>query len=96
MEIVTNHSALQYFGTKQKLSEQQIHWIEYLSEYDYTIQHKPEKEAVIPDALSRRPDYKHKVNNEYIMIPKEQIQDIPLKTKKINDELTAKKLQNHV
>ena len=30
------------------------------------------------------------------MILKEQIQDIPLKTKKINDELTAKKLQNHV
>ena len=44
--------------------------MEYLSEYDYTIRHQPGKEAIIPDTLSRWPDYKWKVNNEHIMILK--------------------------
>ena len=87
---------LQYFGTKQSLSERQIYWMEILSEYNYTIQHQPGKEAVIPDILSRRPDYKRKIDNTHIMIPKEKIQHMPLKTNKITEEITKKKLQEEI
>ena len=96
LEIITDHSALQYFGTKQSLSERQIHWMEILSEYDYTIKHQPGKDAVIPDALSRRPDYKRKIDNTHIMIPKEKIQETPLKINKINNEITKEQLQEAI
>ncbi|KAM4065604.1 reverse transcriptase (RNA-dependent DNA polymerase) [Hirsutella rhossiliensis] len=39
---------------KQQLSERQARWAETLSRYSFTIKHRPGKEAVVPDTLSRR------------------------------------------
>lgn len=52
--ILTDHLNLQYFTKKQPLSERQARWAETLSRYNFTIKHRPGKEAVVPDALSRR------------------------------------------
>ena len=92
IDIITDHSALKYFGTKQKLSERQVRWMETLSEYNYTIRHQPGKEAVIPDALSRRPDYKRKIDNNMTMIPSKAIRtQLPvLITKTVRIEMQEK------
>ena len=56
--------------TKTKLNKRQGRWVDFLAEYNFTIEHQPGKEAVIPDALSRRPDYiKKKVDRKRQLIP---------------------------
>ncbi|KJZ69574.1 hypothetical protein HIM_11036 [Hirsutella minnesotensis 3608] len=52
--VWTDHLNLRYFTKKQQLSERQARWAETLSRYNFTIQHRPGKEAVVPDTLSRR------------------------------------------
>ncbi|KJZ68122.1 hypothetical protein HIM_12487 [Hirsutella minnesotensis 3608] len=52
--VLTDHLNLRYFTKKQQLSERQARWAETLSRYNFTIKHRPGKEAVVPDALSRR------------------------------------------
>ena len=50
--VHTDHQGLQYFQTKQRLNSRQASWAEKLSEFDFTIQYKPEKDMGKPDALS--------------------------------------------
>ncbi|CAJ2651960.1 unnamed protein product [Trifolium pratense] len=52
--ILTDHRNLEYFMTRQKLSERQARWAEYLSRFSFQLIYRPGKEAVVPDALSRR------------------------------------------
>ncbi|KJZ71397.1 hypothetical protein HIM_09185 [Hirsutella minnesotensis 3608] len=40
--------------SKQQLSERQARWAETISRYNFTTKHRPGKEAVVPDVLSRR------------------------------------------
>lgn len=53
-EILTDHLNLRYFMRKQQLSERQARWAEILSRYNFTLHYRPGKQAVVPDALSRR------------------------------------------
>jgi hypothetical protein len=53
-EILTDHLNLQYFMKKQQLSERQARWAETLSRYNFVIRYRPGKQAIVPDALSRR------------------------------------------
>jgi RNase H-like domain found in reverse transcriptase/Reverse transcriptase (RNA-dependent DNA polymerase) len=53
-EIITDHKNLEYFLTKRKLNERQVRWAFELSRYNFQIVHRPGKQAVVPDALSRR------------------------------------------
>lgn len=63
--VLTDHLNLQYFTKKQPLSERQARWAETLSRYNFTIKHRPGKEAVVPDALSRREqDMPHSIEDE--------------------------------
>lgn len=52
--ILTDHKNLEPFMTKKLLNERQVRWAEFLTSFRFTLQHRPGKEAVIPDALSRR------------------------------------------
>ena len=51
---VTDHRALEYFMTKQKLNARQARWAEYLSRYNFKITYRPGCENRAADALSRR------------------------------------------
>jgi len=56
-EIWTDHNNLAYFRTKQHLSRRQARWSLFLSQFTFTILHKPGAYNKA-DALSRRPDLK--------------------------------------
>ena len=55
--IHTDHQSLKYIQTQAQLNNRQARWIEFLSEFDFTIEYKPGESGLmrIPDALSRRP-----------------------------------------
>ena len=56
--VYSDHISLKYIHTQPKLSKRQIRWSTELAEYDFDIFHKPGKENVVADALSRRPDHR--------------------------------------
>jgi len=56
--IYTDHESLKYLDTKNSLSPRQIRWMEKLAEFNYVIHYRKGSLNVVPDALSRRPDYK--------------------------------------
>ncbi|KAJ6437064.1 hypothetical protein O9K51_10361 [Purpureocillium lavendulum] len=63
--VLTDHLNLRYFTKKQPLSERQARWAEMLSRYNFTIVHRPGKDAAVPDALSRREqDMPHSAEDE--------------------------------
>ena len=56
-EIHSDHKNLQYFMTNQKLNRRQACWSLELSEFNFTLVHKPGSTMTCADALSHRPDY---------------------------------------
>jgi len=53
---------LKYFATQPKLSSKQVRWQDTLALFTVDIRHKPRKENVVPDALSR----KHQLKVVYV------------------------------
>jgi len=53
---------LKYFSTQPKLSSKQVRWQDTLALFNVDIWHKPRKENIVPDALSR----KHKLKVVYV------------------------------
>jgi hypothetical protein len=67
-EIWTDHKNLEYFQKKRQLSERQVRWAEILARYNFTLKYPPGKQAVVPDALSRREqDMPQNVEDERLM-----------------------------
>jgi len=58
----TNNVTLKYFATQPKLSSKQARWQDTLALFNVDIRHKPEKDNVVPDALSR----KHQLRVVYV------------------------------
>lgn len=56
-QIWTDHKNIEYFRSAHHLNRRQARWALELSEYDFTLSHKPGRDHCRPDALSRRPDY---------------------------------------
>ena len=52
--ILTDHRNLEYFMTRQKLTERQSRWAAELSQFHFKLEYRPGSQAVVPDALSRR------------------------------------------
>jgi hypothetical protein len=61
-EIWSNHSNLQYFRTKQKLTHRQARWSLFLSQFIFTIIHRPGIYNKA-EALSRCPDLKEGIQS---------------------------------
>ena len=54
-KVRTDHSALQWLKTFKEAVGKVARWIEHLAEYDFDIEHRPGKQHVNADALSRYP-----------------------------------------
>lgn len=55
--IFTDHESLKHLDTQRHLSRRQARWMTTLAEFNYKIVYKQGTLNVVPDALSRRPDY---------------------------------------
>ncbi len=55
--VITDHLNLVYWMRPRPLGPRQARWVEMLSPYKMDIIYRPGKQAAMPDALSRRPDY---------------------------------------
>ncbi|KAJ8127922.1 hypothetical protein O1611_g5714 [Lasiodiplodia mahajangana] len=52
--IITDHKALEYFSTKQKLNLRQAGWADLLAQYNFLITYRPGSENVVADAMTRK------------------------------------------
>ncbi len=62
MVVWTNNVTLKYFTLQPKLSSKQVRWQDTLALFNVDILHKPKKENIVPDALSR----KHQLKVVYV------------------------------
>ncbi|GAA0187596.1 hypothetical protein LIER_34883 [Lithospermum erythrorhizon] len=70
-QIFTDHKSLKYLPTQKYLNLRQMRWMEFISDYDCSIEYHPGKPNVVADALSR----KEKLFSLQILI-KEPIADL--------------------
>ena len=54
VKVLTDHNNLKYFMTSKELNRRQVRWAQFLSDYNFELVHRPGKDNVIADALSRR------------------------------------------
>ena len=57
VRVLTDHSNLQYFHTRQLLNNRHLRWKLFLQNYDFKLLYRPGSGNVVADALSRRADY---------------------------------------
>ena len=53
-EVFSDHKSLKYLFMQKELNLRQIRWIEFLDNYDVTLQYHPGKANVVANALSRK------------------------------------------
>ena len=53
-QIFSDHKSLKYLFTQKDLNLRQRRWMEYMEDYDFTLQYHPGKANVVADALSRK------------------------------------------
>ena len=53
--IRTDHQSIKYFMIQTKLSDKQMRWANFLSQFNFHIAHIAGKNNQVADALSRRP-----------------------------------------
>ena len=53
-EVFSDHKSLKYISTQRDLNMRQRRWVEYLEDYDFTLQYHPSKANVVANALSRK------------------------------------------
>jgi len=69
--VRTDHKNLQYFRNPRKITGRQARWIEFLQDFNYTLEHIPGSANTVADLLSRRKDLNKGVdsNEPRILLP---------------------------
>jgi len=69
IDIVTDHKNLEYFSTTKVLTQRQVQWSEYLSQFNLVIRFCPGHLSTKPDALTKRWDvYPKERNTSYTTV----------------------------
>src|SRR5271169_3518765 len=63
IEIWTDHRNLEYFQKAQNLSRRQARWAQFLTRFDFSLEHKPGKTNKA-DGLSRRIDHREGIETD--------------------------------
>jgi hypothetical protein len=95
-ELRTYHNGLKYLFDQQTLNARQNRWLEFLSEYDFDINHIKGKENKVGDALNRRV---HELHATTISMYQLDLKDIILEAAKLDlqyKELVAKLQQGNL
>ena len=53
-EVFSDHKSLKYIFTQRDLNMRQRRWMEYLEDYDFTLQYHPGKENLVANALNQK------------------------------------------
>jgi len=71
IRVRTDHKNLQYFRDPRKITGRQARWIEFLQDFDYTLEHIPGSTNTVADLLLRRKDLNKGVdsNEPRILLP---------------------------
>ncbi|RDB22362.1 hypothetical protein Hypma_010546 [Hypsizygus marmoreus] len=77
IHIYTDHKTLENFDSQRDLSRRQARWMEYLSQYEYTIHYIAGELNTIVDALSRLPDSVDSMNSPSLIAPVFEISSDP-------------------
>lgn len=78
--VYTDHQSLKYLDTKNTLSPRQVRWMEKLAEFKFEICYRKGSLNVVPDALSRRPDYQLSAVSESSPVVSPSLLDLCRKT----------------
>ena len=54
VRVLTDHKNLEHFMISKQLNRRQARWAEFLSEFNFRIIYRPEKQEQKPDSLTRR------------------------------------------
>jgi hypothetical protein len=60
--VITDHQSLQYLATTRVFSKRLARWIEEFQDKHIKWKYRPGREAIVPDAISRRPDFLESVS----------------------------------
>jgi transposase InsO family protein len=55
--VLTDHHSLRYLSTTKTYSKRLARWVEEFQAYNLDIRYRKGSDAIVPDALSRRPDF---------------------------------------
>ena len=54
LEVYSDYKSLKYIFTQRDINMRQRRWMEFLEDYDFTLNYHPGKANVVADALSRK------------------------------------------
>ena len=57
VEIRTDHAPLKYYHTQGKLTDKVVRWLDFLSEFDFTVKHVPREQNMAADCFSKNPQF---------------------------------------
>jgi reverse transcriptase-like protein len=70
IHIRTDHKNLQYFHQPQKITGRQAHWMEFLQDFNFILDHMPGHTNTIADLLSHRKDLNKGVDSQtHVLLP---------------------------